>query len=92
MTYRNFTKCCSLAPNPAEIDRKLHGSLMFVTALAHIGYDKATQVARHAHTHGLRDAAIALGRVTATDFDRWVRPEAMAGPRAPGDPRAADRP
>lgn len=30
-------------------------------------------------------AAIALGHVTATDLDRWVGPEAMIGPRAPGD-------
>jgi fumarate hydratase class II len=28
----------------------------------------------------LREAAIALGYVTADDFDRWVRPEAMIGP------------
>jgi fumarate hydratase class II len=74
-----------LEPDRAEIDRKLHGSLMLVTALApHIGYDKAAQVAKHAHAHGtlLRDAAIALGYVTGEDFDRWVRPEAMVGPAA----------
>ena len=56
---------------------------MLVTALApHIGYDKAAQVAKHAHAHGLslRDAAIVLGHVTAPDFDRWVRPEAMVSP------------
>jgi fumarate hydratase class II len=72
-----------LEPDRAEIDRKLHGSLMLVTALApHIGYDKAAAVAKHAHAHGLmlRDAAIALGHVTGEDFDRWVRPEAMVGP------------
>src|SRR5215468_10941528 len=74
-----------LEPDRAEIDRKLHGSLMLVTALApHIGYDKAAQVAKHAHATGalLRDAAIALGYVTGDDFDRWVRPEAMVGPAA----------
>ena len=72
-----------LEPDRAEIGRKLHGSLMLVTALApHIGYDKAAQVAKHAHAHGtlLRDAAIALGYVTGDDFDRWVRPETMVGP------------
>jgi fumarate hydratase class II len=93
----SFDEHCArgITPNRAEIDRKLHGSLMLVTALApHIGYDKAAQVAKHAHAHGLllRDAAIALGYVTGEDFDRWVRPEAMVGPRAPGDPRVADRP
>ena len=73
-----------IARNRAEIDRKLHGSLMLVTALApHIGYDRAAQVAKHAHAHNLflRDAAIALG-VTAADFDRWVRPETMVAPAA----------
>jgi fumarate hydratase, class II len=81
---RSFDTHCArgIAPNRAEIDRKLHGSLMLVTALVpHIGYDKAAQVAKHAHDHNLslRDAAIALG-VTAADFDRWVRPEAMVSP------------
>jgi fumarate hydratase, class II len=81
---RSFDTHCArgIAPNRAEIDRKVHGSLMLVTALApHIGYDKAAQVAKHAHAHNLslRDSAIALG-VTAADFDRWVRPEAMVAP------------
>ena len=87
---RSFDTHCArgIAPNRAEIDRKLHGSLMLVTALApHIGYDRAAQVAKHAHAHdlSLRDAAIALGYVTGDDFDRWVRPEAMV---APGEPPA----
>ena len=71
-----------LEPDRAEIDRKLHGSLMLVTALApHIGYDKAAQIAKKAHKEGttLKEAAIALGHVSAEDFDRWVRAEAMVG-------------
>src|SRR5262249_51019480 len=88
---RSFDEHCArgIAPNRAEIDRKLHGSLMLVTALApHIGYDKAAQVAKHAHPHNLlpRDAAIALGYVTGDDFDRWVRPELMVGPSEPAAP------
>jgi fumarate hydratase class II len=84
----SFDEHCArgIEPNRAEIDRKLHGSLMLVTALApHIGYDKAAKVAKHAHATGtmLRDAAIALGYVTGEDFDRWVRPEDMVAP-APG--------
>ncbi|WP_374264602.1 class II fumarate hydratase [Zoogloea sp.] len=58
-------------------------SLMLVTALSpHIGYDRAAAVAKHAHRTGqtLREAALALGAVTAEDFDAWVRPEAMVGP------------
>jgi fumarate hydratase class II len=82
----SFDEHCArgIEPDRAEIDRKLRGSLMLVTALApHIGYDKAAQVAKHAHAHGttLRDAAIALGLVTGDDFDRWVRPEAMVAPQ-----------
>jgi fumarate hydratase, class II len=83
----SFDEHCArgLEPNRAEIDRKLHGSLMLVTALApHIGYDKAARVAKHAHATGalLRDAAIELGYVTAEQFDQWVRPEDMVAPAA----------
>jgi fumarate hydratase class II len=82
----SFDEHCArgIEPDRAEIDRKLHGSLMLVTALApHIGYDKAAKVAKHAHATGtlLRDAAIALGYVTGDDFDRWVRPEDMVAPQ-----------
>jgi fumarate hydratase class II len=58
-------------------------SLMLVTALApHIGYDKAAEIAKKAHREGtgLRDAALALGYVSAEQYDRWVRPEAMTRP------------
>ncbi|HUJ63163.1 MAG TPA: class II fumarate hydratase [Kofleriaceae bacterium] len=82
----SFDEHCArgIAPNRAEIDRKLHGSLMLVTALSpHIGYDNAAKVAKHAHANGLslREAAIALGLVTAEQFDAWVRPEDMVGPK-----------
>jgi len=80
------THCArGIEPDRAEIDRKLHGSLMLVTALApHIGYDKAAKVAKHAHATGtrLRDAAIALGYVTGAEFDQWVRPGDMVAPAA----------
>ena len=62
----------------------LDNSLMLVTALnPHIGYDKAAEIAKRAHARGesLRQAALALGYVTAEQFDAWVRPEAMVGPR-----------
>ena len=60
---------------------------MLVTALApHIGYDRAAAVAKRAHATGasLREAAIELGFVTGEEFDRWVRPEDMVRPGAPG--------
>jgi fumarate hydratase class II len=56
---------------------------MLVTALSpHIGYDKAAEIAKKAHAEGttLEEAAQALGYVSAEDFARWVRPEAMLGP------------
>jgi fumarate hydratase class II len=58
-------------------------SLMLVTALApHIGYDKAAAIARKAHAEGttLREAALALGTVSAEDFDRWIDPSTMVRP------------
>jgi fumarate hydratase, class II len=53
-----------------------------VTALnTHIGYDKAAQIAKKAHKDGssLREAALALGHVTAEQFDAWVVPGQMVG-------------
>ncbi len=66
-----------------RIQELLDRSLMLVTALApHIGYDKAAAIAKHAHKEGstLREAALALGHVSAADFDRWVRAEDMVRP------------
>jgi len=70
-----------------EADREriaelLGNSLMLVTALApHIGYDRSAEIAARAHRQGttLRAAALALGYVTADDFDRWVRAASMTG-------------
>jgi fumarate hydratase class II len=55
---------------------------MLVTALApHIGYDRAAEIAKKAHREGttLREAALALGYVSAADFERWVRADSMIG-------------
>lgn len=68
---------------PERIQEMLDRSLMLVTALApHIGYDKAATIAKRAHQDGstLREAALALGYVSAADFDRWVRAEDMVRP------------
>ena len=70
----------------ADTDRiaeHVTNSLMVVTALnPHLGYDKAAEIAKHAHHHGttLREAAVALGHLTAEEFDRLVRPEHMTRP------------
>jgi fumarate hydratase class II len=69
--------------NEGRIAELVGRSLMLVTALApHIGYDRAAAIAKKAHAEGstLREAAIALGAVTAEDFDRWVRADDMVGP------------
>ena len=81
----SFEKHCvsGIAPNQTRIRELLDRSLMLVTALnPHIGYDKAAQIAKHAHQQGLtlKQAALALGYVTAPDFDAWVQAERMTAP------------
>jgi fumarate hydratase, class II len=83
----SFEEHCArgIEPNAERIGELLERSLMLVTALApHIGYDRAAEIAKKAHREGgtLREAALALGYVSAADFDRWVRPESMIGPSA----------
>ena len=54
-----------------------------VTALnPHIGYEKAAQISLKAHREDLtlREAALALGFITADQFDAWVRPQHMTHP------------
>jgi fumarate hydratase, class II len=81
----SFTEKCAdgIAPNEPVIKQHLENSLMLVTALnPHIGYAKAAEIAKKAHKEGttLKAAAIALGHVTAEQFDAWVRPEDMTRP------------
>ena len=82
-TFR--TRCVEgLEPVEANIQSHLENSLMLVTALNnHIGYDKAAKIAKNAHEKGttLRESALELGFLTNDEFDRWVRPETMTGPR-----------
>ncbi len=77
------THCArGIEPNRERIAALLERSLMLVTALApHIGYDRAAEIAKRAHHDGttLREAALALGYVTADEFDRWVVPAKMVG-------------
>ena len=74
-------KCAEgIEPNRPVIKRHLENSLMLVTSLnPHIGYYKAAEIAKKAHKEGttLKEAAIALGHVSATDFDAWVDPAKM---------------
>ena len=71
-----------IEPNRERIAQLVGDSLMLVTALnPHIGYDKAAAIAKKAHkdSTSLREAALALGFVSADDFDRWVDPRRMVG-------------
>lgn len=76
--------CASgIEANEDRIADLMARSLMLVTALApHIGYDRAAQIAKQAHKEGgtLKDTALALGYVTADQFEQWVRPEQMIRP------------
>ena len=78
----SFERHCA-AGITARLDRiaaMLSQSLMLVTALApHIGYEKAAQIALHAHRTGstLREAAVLSGHVSTSDFDKWVQPASM---------------
>jgi fumarate hydratase class II len=72
-----------LVANENKIAEYLAQSLMTVTALSpHIGYDKAAEIAKRAHKDGstLREASLALGHVSADEFDRFVIPKEMTHP------------
>src|SRR5690606_25285347 len=80
----SFNDHCAagIEANRARIDELVGRSLMLVTALnTHIGYDKAAKIAKKAHHEGtsLRESALALGFLTAEQFDEWVVPGKMVG-------------
>ncbi|QKS30456.1 MAG: class II fumarate hydratase [Candidatus Accumulibacter similis] len=75
-------------PNRQRIGEYVDRSLMLVTALVPlIGYDRAAQIAHHAHEHDLtlKEAALALGFVGEAEFDRIVDPARMVRPQGAGD-------
>jgi fumarate hydratase class II len=78
-------KCVEgIEPDLDRISGHLGSSLMLATALnPHVGYDNAARIAKKAHADGLtlKQATIELGLATEEEFDRWVRPEEMAGLR-----------
>ncbi len=83
---RSFAENCvaGIEANTDRINSLMQNSLMLVTALnPHIGYDNAAKIAKKAHQDGstLKEAGVALGLLTAEQFDEWVRPEEMIGPR-----------
>ena len=80
----SFNDKCAVGIEPLydNIKKHVNNSLMLVTALnTKIGYYKAAEIAQTAHKNGstLKETAIALGYLTAEEFDQWVRPEDMVG-------------
>lgn len=69
-----------LCANEEKIAENLEKSLMLVTALSpHIGYDKASDLAKFAHKNklSLREANAKLGFVTDEEFIKIVDPKKM---------------
>ncbi|QQM67900.1 class II fumarate hydratase [Actinomyces weissii] len=86
----SFDENCAygIEPNLEKIAANLGTNLMQVTALnRHIGYDKASKIAKNAHHKGLslRESALELGFVTEAEFDKWVVPMDMTHPSAAED-------
>ena len=72
-----------ITPNCANIEKFVWSSPMLVTALnPHIGYDKAAEVSKKAMKENitLKEACTKLGYLSAADFDKLVKPEAMTRP------------
>lgn len=82
----SFVDHCVLGikANQERIDQLLHQSLMLVTALnPYIGYDKSAKIAKKALAEGtsLKQAALDLKFLSAEEFDHYVDPKLMIGPR-----------
>lgn len=82
----SFNKNCvkGIQVNQERVDELLQKSLMLVTALnPHIGYDNAAKIAKTAHKEGLtlKETALKLGLLTEQQFDEWVNPADMLGPK-----------
>ena len=82
---RSFAANCidGVRADENRIQELMERSLMLVTALApKIGYDNAAKVAKVAHANGttLKEEAVRLKFVSATEFDRLVQPAKMTHP------------
>ena len=80
----NDNAAVGIEANITKIDHYLHDSLMLVTALnPYIGYENAAKIAKTAHKNGttLKEEAIALGLLSAEEFDKYVVPTDMISPK-----------
>ena len=79
---RSFDENCvsGLSANREKMAENVSRSLMLATALSpKIGYENAAKIAKAAHKNGttLKEEAVALGFLTAGEFDAAVKPENM---------------
>lgn len=84
-TCVSFDENCAygIEPNLEKIEENLNTNLMQVTALnRHIGYDKASKIAKNAHKKGLslKESALELEYLTEEEFNKWVVPADMCQP------------
>jgi fumarate hydratase, class II len=82
----SFTDNCVVGIEAREdnIRKGVENSLMLVTALnGKLGYDACAKIAKTAHKNGttLREEAVGGGYLTNEEFDQYVRPENMIGPK-----------
>ena len=93
---RSFTEhaLIGLQANEDHIEALLYRSLMLVTALNPvIGYDKSAKIAYKAYqdNSSLKEACLALGYLSAEDFDQHLRPASMIAPNVAGKGKAKSK-
>jgi fumarate hydratase class II len=81
---RSFEKHClsGIQANQERMHHYVEQSLMLITALnPHIGYDNGAKIAKKAFEEKttLKQAALATGLLTESEYDQWVKPELMLG-------------
>ena len=81
----SFTTRCvtGIKPNLKRIHEDLHNSLMLATALTPlVGYDKTAEIVKKAHAEhkSLKECAVALGHLTAKEFDKALNLKKMVFP------------
>ncbi len=83
---QSFNNHCvnGIEPNQERIEENLRNSLMLVTALnPHIGYENAARIAKKAYAENtsLKESALKSRLLTEQQFDEWVVPRDMIGPK-----------
>ena len=70
----------NIKANKKKLKENLEKSLMLITALnPYIGYDNASKIAKYAYKNNktLKESAVELGFLTASEFDKWIQPKKM---------------